>query len=468
MAVGRNGDLKVQLVQLSDAFLVWTSMMIAAQLRDPLRVLFQMSPADEPNLWDANWVLFLSVPLLPLILERFGFYERTVEKEKRKAFWQMSKAYTLLILIIGLLSVFAQFPDARRLILVLGGSLSFLLIFLRDRILYAWMRKRAGNDERKERVVIAGTGKEIDLLLAEIDPVIRASWHVVDRFDFAERDVDDLYLLLKQHAVQRVLFVAGHAEFAKVSLAVEACELQGVEAWISSSFIRTRVARPEFDTVGDKPMLVLRSTPGLSWELLAKEVMDRVGALVLIILTSPLWLFAAIGIRRADPSGPVFFSQMRAGRYGKPFRMWKFRTMVTNAPELLEKIKQQHGNQMSGPVFKLDHDPRIFPFGAMLRKLSIDELPQLYNVLRGDISLVGPRPLPVYEVEAFADISHRRRLSVKPGITCEWQAGGRNKITSFDDWVKLDLQYIDNWCLWLDVKLLLKTIPAVLFSRGAK
>ena len=123
---------------------------------------------------------------------------------------------------------------------------------------------------------------------------------------------------------------------------------------------------------------------------------------------------------------------------------------------------------MDGPVFKLDHDPRIFPFGALLRKLSIDELPQLLNVLLGDISLVGPRPLPLYEVEAFNNISHRRRLSVKPGITCEWQAGGRNKITSFDDWVEMDLRYIDNWSLWLDFQIMLKTIPAVLFAKGAK
>ena len=215
-------------------------------------------------------------------------------------------------------------------------------------------------------------------------------------------------------------------------------------------------------------MLVLRSTPELSWELMGKELIDRIGSFVGILFTSPLWLVAAIGIKIASPGAPVLFSQMRAGKYGKPFRMWKFRTMVSNAEELLEKTKKEHGNQMDGPVFKLERDPRIFPFGAFLRKLSIDELPQLFNVFAGDMSLVGPRPLPLYEVEAFGDISHRRRLSVKPGITCEWQAGGRNKITSFEDWVEMDLRYIDNWSLWLDCQILLKTIPAVLFAKGAK
>jgi len=148
--------------------------------------------------------------------------------------------------------------------------------------------------------------------------------------------------------------------------------------------------------------------------------------------------------------------------------MRKFRTMVPNAEELLNEIKASHGNEMGGPVFKLDKDPRVFSFGAWLRKFSIDELPQLLNVVSGDMSLVGPRPLPLYEVEAFSEMAHRRRLSVKPGITCEWQVSGRNKITKFEDWVAMDLQYIDNWSLWLDFIILLRTIPAVLFGHGAK
>jgi lipopolysaccharide/colanic/teichoic acid biosynthesis glycosyltransferase len=119
-------------------------------------------------------------------------------------------------------------------------------------------------------------------------------------------------------------------------------------------------------------------------------------------------------------------------------------------------------------VFKLQNDPRVFGFGNFLRRTSIDELPQLFNVLKGNMSLVGPRPLPLYEVEQFAKSEHRRRLSVKPGITCLWQAGGRNKISSFEDWVRLDLEYIDNWSLWLDVKILLKTVPAVMLRRGSK
>ena len=140
--------------------------------------------------------------------------------------------------------------------------------------------------------------------------------------------------------------------------------------------------------------------------------------------------------------------------------------MVTDADEMKKELADK--NEMSGPVFKMDNDPRIFPFGALLRKWSIDELPQLINVILGQMSLVGPRPLPIDEVEEIQETAHRRRLSMKPGITCIWQISGRNEINDFDDWVKLDLQYIDNWSLFLDLKILLKTIPAVLLNRGAK
>ncbi len=148
--------------------------------------------------------------------------------------------------------------------------------------------------------------------------------------------------------------------------------------------------------------------------------------------------------------------------------MWKFRTMVLDAEAQLDELKDEMGNEMSGPVFKLKNDPRVFPFARFLRKWSIDEFPQMLNVIAGDMSLVGPRPLPIYEVSKFEKSEHRRRLSVKPGITCIWQVKGRNTITEWEDWVKLDLQYIDNWSLLLDIKLLIQTIPAVLFTKGAK
>lgn len=472
MAVGRKEAFSIQLLQLLDAALVWAAFYLADILRGPVRELLGQAPivsgvADLGGLSDMTWVLYVAVPFTPLTLELFGFYRRLRSKSFGKSFSQLIRALFVMALIISMLSVFARMPDTSRWVLGGGGILIFVLIFLRDRIVTAHLRHRGVRPDLKERVLLAGSEEGIQEILDGLDPDVEESMRIIDRFDLAESSVAELYDVLKTQSIERVIISAGDTSFDKVAECVEACELQGIETWVSASFMRTQVARPTFDVMGDHPMLVLRSTPDLSWELALKSVFDRVGAFILIVISLPLWIFAFIGIRIANP-GPAFYFQKRAGKYGKPFKMWKFRTMVTNAEELLEKIKKEHGNQMGGPVFKLEEDPRVFKFGALLRKLSIDELPQLINVLLGHMSLVGPRPLPLYEVDAFQKSEHRRRLSVKPGITCEWQAGGRNKITDFEQWVQMDLNYIDNWSLWLDIKLLLKTIPAVIFGRGAK
>jgi lipopolysaccharide/colanic/teichoic acid biosynthesis glycosyltransferase len=193
--------------------------------------------------------------------------------------------------------------------------------------------------------------------------------------------------------------------------------------------------------------------------------MDLFGALLLLISLS--WLFAllAVLIKITSP-GPVFFKQQRSGLNGAPFTLYKFRTMVTNAEQSKHELEAM--NEMRGPVFKVTGDPRVTRIGKWLRYYSLDELPQLLNILRGEMSLVGPRPLPVDEVKRFNDLAHRRRLSVKPGLTCLWQISGRNQINDFKDWVRLDLEYIDNWSLWLDLKILLRTIPVVFLGTGAK
>ncbi len=468
MALSRKDSFTIQALQLTDAVLVWAAFWIGWEGRDIVRGLLGMGVESKEFRESIYWVLYIAVPFTPLVLERFGFYNHLRTKTARRAVLRLIQGILLMLLLIGAFAIFAKLLGTPRLALGIGFILVFVFLLCRDRLTASWLRGKNTDVSEKERVVLAGSMSDTQALLDELDPEVTGQWNVVSFFDLQERPVSELFNVLKEQSVSRVIFAAKETGFDKVARAVEACELQGVEAWIAASFIRTQIARPVFDALGSKPMLVLRSTPELSWELLCKEVFDRVAASVLILISSPLWIIAAIGIRMKSPGAPVFFSQMRAGRYGRPFKMLKFRTMVANAEELLDKIKAEHGNQMGGPVFKLDGDPRIFPFGAFLRKFSIDELPQLLNVVTGDMSLVGPRPLPLYEVEAFSELAHRRRLSVKPGITCEWQAGGRNQITSFDDWVAMDLRYIDNWSLMLDFQIMLRTIPAVLLARGSK
>ncbi|CEK35532.1 sugar transferase [Paraclostridium sordellii] len=194
-----------------------------------------------------------------------------------------------------------------------------------------------------------------------------------------------------------------------------------------------------------------------------KRVIDILGSLIGLILLSPIFLIVAIAIKIEDPKGSIFFGQKRNGKYPKTFKMYKFRSMVYNAEELLEKLKEQ--NEMTGPAFKMKNDPRITKIGKFIRKTSIDELPQLFNILKGDMSFVGPRPPIPREVEEY-DEYQLQRLSVKPGLTCYWQVSGRNNI-DFDEWIELDLKYIKERNIFIDIKLILLTIPALLGDKNA-
>lgn len=193
--------------------------------------------------------------------------------------------------------------------------------------------------------------------------------------------------------------------------------------------------------------------------LFFKRAMDIIGSLCGIILLSPLLIIVALAIKIEDPKGSIFFSQQRCGKDNKLFPMYKFRSMVSNAEELLEELMEH--NEMDGPVFKIKDDPRITRVGKFIRKTSIDELPQLFNILRGDMSIVGPRPAIPHEVAEYSDY-HKQRLLVKPGLTCIWQVSGRNSI-GFEEWMDMDLEYIEKRNLWMDIKLIFKTV-GVLFG----
>ena len=197
--------------------------------------------------------------------------------------------------------------------------------------------------------------------------------------------------------------------------------------------------------------------------LFFKRAMDIIGSLCGIILLSPLLIIVALAIKIEDPKGSIFFSQQRCGKDNKLFPMYKFRSMVSNAEELLEELMEH--NEMDGPVFKIKDDPRITRVGKFIRKTSIDELPQLFNILRGDMSIVGPRPAIPHEVAEYSDY-HKQRLLVKPGLTCIWQVSGRNSI-GFEEWMDMDLEYIEKRNLWMDIKLIFKTIGVLFGDENA-
>ena len=327
------------------------------------------------------------------------------------------------------------------------------------------IRRRAGRGEMRERVLLAGVPEDIAALERSLTPEESILLEVAERIEIEKQPISDLVEAMHRHTVSRVIFAAGHGQLNRVEEAIGACEVEGVPAWLVANFIQTAIAKPDFDAFCGRPMLVFRSTPDVSWAFRIKGLIDRFGALIGLLVFAIPMLIVALGIRLTS-NGPVIFKQERAGKNGKPFVMYKFRSMSSDAE--MRRAELLPFNQMRGPVFKVEADPRITPLGRWLRRTSMDELPQLFNVLKGNMSLVGPRPLPLYEVEQFENTAQRRRLSVKPGLTCLWQISGRNQVKDFSDWVTLDLEYIDHWSLGLDLKILLRTIPTVLFGLGAK
>lgn len=255
-------------------------------------------------------------------------------------------------------------------------------------------------------------------------------------------------------AVEPVDLLSTHTVFA-------AAEKMGVAVFQITQIYQPTVFRAHSKTFAGFPSIEFSSVPNNRLSIHLKKLMDKTGALVGLIMSAPLLALVSLLIKLDSP-GPVLFKQMRTGINGHSFELWKFRTMTVNAEE--RKRELENLNEMSGPVFKIAKDPRVTKLGRFLRKYSIDELPQLFNVLRGEMSLVGPRPPLPSEVAKF-DPWHYRKLSVKPGLTCLWQTNGRNNI-DFEEWMKLDLKYIDNWSLWEDAKIIARTIPTVLKGSG--
>lgn len=277
--------------------------------------------------------------------------------------------------------------------------------------------------------------------------------------------LDELIARLEAKPVDEVVFIPANRKLGELAPWFEACEEMGVRTRLSLNFFRHTIARPILESFEGYPLVTYSPTREMNWTLMFKYLFDRVAAAGLLLVLSPLFLLITLLVKGTSASWrhPVFYGQTRCGLNGKRFTLWKFRSMRIGADKELASLADQ--NEMQGPVFKMKEDPRITKVGKWLRKTSMDELPQLWNVLVGEMSLVGPRP-PIPAEVAKYDRWQRRRLSMRPGITCLWQVMGRNEL-SFDVWMKLDLEYIDNWSLALDFWILLRTVYVVATGYGA-
>ena len=462
--LARRQELNTQLQVLVDAFLLAFSLWAAYALRYYSTFWFGLSKSVDPQS-NYSWLLIPIMVFGPILLDLQGFYQSPLSKTKWRSMVQIVRGMIGLSIIVSGCVIFLRLPLANRTVPLLFMLIGTIVLLVKERLIAAHLRRRAVRGEEREPVLLAGSPQDLAAFERSFTPEQRLLIDVVARIDIERQPISDLVEAMHRHAVSRVIFAAGHSQLNRVEKAISACEVEGVPAWLVADFIQTSIAKPDFDAFAGRPMLVFRSTPEVSWALLIKDIFDRVVAFIaLVLMVIPMGILALI-IRITSP-GPVIFRQRRAGKYGKPFVMYKFRSMTDDAE--MRRAELEPFNQMSGPVFKVESDPRITPFGRWLRRSSFDELPQLWNVLMGNMSLVGPRPLPLYEVEKFENTAQRRRLSVKPGLTCLWQISGRNQVRDFRDWVRLDLDYIDRWSLALDFKILLRTIPAVILGLGAK
>ncbi|NJL27672.1 MAG: sugar transferase, partial [Thermoanaerobaculia bacterium] len=274
--------------------------------------------------------------------------------------------------------------------------------------------------------------------------------------------IDDILDIVEKGPVDDVVFAVSRRDLNRMEDLFLALHEQGISTRFALNLFPHTRARVRMEELDGVPLLTFSTAPEQLVPMLAKRAIDVSVALLLMLLAMPVVL--AIGILiKITSSGQVLYRQTRCGLNGRLFTLYKFRTMVEGAED--RQAELLHLNEMNGPVFKLERDPRVTRFGRILRRFSLDELPQLWNVLRGDMSLVGPRP-PIPDEVAQYERWQRRRLSMKPGLTCLWQVSGRNQI-DFDRWMELDLEYIDSWSPWLDLKILARTVPAVLTGRGA-
>jgi exopolysaccharide biosynthesis polyprenyl glycosylphosphotransferase len=456
----------MQIHQLMDAGLFALSFWLAYALRSNQDIIDLFGLLEWAVPFETYVRLYLIlIPAAPLILEGMGFYARSPFCARRITAWMLFKGCFFTTLGLVLAMFLFRLPPVARGVVVWFGFISFGLVFIKEEVLRRLASTQMAQAQYQRRVILVGTSEETARMKTELKTKSEREVEIVGRLNLSEAPVQRLVEMLHEHSANGVILSARHAYFEQVEAAIRACELEGVEAWLVADFFKGQISRANFDDFYGWPVLVFRSTPDSSWPRVVKQLMDLVGSFLALAIGWPVFVLIAGLIKLTSP-GPVYFRQQRSGINGRPFTIYKFRTMVTNAEQLKHELAAM--NEMSGPVFKVTNDPRVTRVGKVLRKFSLDELPQLFNVLRGEMSLVGPRPLPVDEVKRFYDLAHRRRLSVKPGITCLWQISGRNNVSDFKEWVRLDLEYIDNWSLWLDVTILWRTVPAVLAGTGAK
>jgi exopolysaccharide biosynthesis polyprenyl glycosylphosphotransferase len=427
-----------------------------------------------------NLIFLLSFTLVShIIFNLFGLYRSKRFSSRWGEFADVIKAISVVTLVMLSLTFLFRIEIVNPIFILIFWIISNAISLLgRSLMRYSLSHMRISGRNLRFMIIVGTNHRGIQFarrievkkeLGYRIIGFVDSDWSRIGEFRKTGYDLvadyNDFPTFVKNNVVDEVMICLPMKSFySQAFQVVTICEEQGIIVRFLPNIFDLKFARSITDQFEGEPVMALFTGAMEGWPILLKRIVDISVSLISIIILLPLFLGTAVIIKATSP-GPVFFVQDRVGLGKRRFRLYKFRTMTTDAEQRQSEV--EHLNEVSGPVFKIKNDPRITRVGKVLRKISVDELPQLINILSGDMSLVGPRPLPVRDYSQFDKDWHRRRFSVRPGLTCLWQVTGRSSI-SFEKWMQLDMDYIDNWSLGLDIKILFMTIPAVLRGTGAE
>ena len=413
------------------------------------------------------WILWIFIPTQYLSFAYFGLYGSKKTNVPLSIAVNLTKAFCITALIAAS-AVFVMRNDTfSRLMFIIFICTDFVLLLAERLAVRAFLVRAIDKNSARKRIIIVcdeGRDRILKNLRSNDDFLVNIIGFAGINSGSDLGNIADIYRIVVENTIDEVYFVVNGQMNGKLENAMKICESLGITVKVLLDIFNLKFSKTQLSYAGKLPMLTFHTVSLSEGQLMIKRLMDIVGSLIGLALTAVLTVFIAPAIK-LDSKGPVFFSQWRVGQNGRKFKIYKFRTMTRDAEAKLSELMDK--NELSGAVFKMENDPRITRVGKFLRKTSLDEFPQFFNIFKGDMSLVGTRPPTVGEVEEYK-MYHRRRLSIKPGLTGNWQVSGRNEITDFEDIYALDISYIDNWSLALDIKILFKTVSAVIFRKGAK
>jgi exopolysaccharide biosynthesis polyprenyl glycosylphosphotransferase len=466
----RSKELDQTIFSLDFACMV-VAFLVSFWIRD-----FLLLDEQRLNIYTHLFLLPLLLTLLIFFLSYFGAYRSPRYTSYYGYAWSVFRGVSLAIGVLLTVLFFLEIKYISRGVILIFSILAFFGLLAVRASAKEYVQQTIRKGSGSLRVLIIGTGERAREMARDLKKQAEWGIKIVGHLDpdpeLVGSEVNRVPVIgtignigecLKNNVVDEVIIAIPRSLLEDAEPIVQACEEEGIKLRFMADVFKVQLARVSLTQVGAIPLLTMEPVAQDDSKLFVKRLFDLVVTTLSMPVVLPLMVMIGVAIKLDSP-GPVLFIQQRVGLRKHLFPMYKFRSMHVGAEKKLKEI--EHLNEAEGPIFKMTNDPRITRVGHFIRKTSLDELPQLFNVLRGEMSLVGPRPMSIRDVDLFDRGIERKRFSVKPGITCIWQVSGRSSLP-FHRWLELDLEYIEHWSLWLDLKILLKTIPAVVKSKGA-